>query len=130
MEPLFISHETDLAILKVKVKTDKALFSPRLPDIGSKTCLLSNSFGIGNGITCGVGSALRINSIVFNKIEALVQTDAASNPGSSVGALVNADDLIIGMMSGIFTKISDTNVGVNFVASSALILRTVGDFVE
>ena len=92
--------------------------------------MLSNSFGIGIVITCGVVSALRINSIVFNKIEALVQTDAASNPGTSGGALVNADGLIIGRMSGIFTKISDTNVGVNFAASSALILRTVGDFVE
>ena len=34
-EPLLISHETDLAVLKVKMRTDKAFFFPQLPDIGS-----------------------------------------------------------------------------------------------
>ena len=59
-----------------------------------------------------------------------MQTDAAANPGSSGGALVNADGLVIGMMSGIFTKNTDTNVGVNFAISSALILKTVDDILK
>ena len=109
-EPLFISHETDLAVLKVKMRTDKAFFSPQLPDIGSQTCLLSNAFGLGIGITCGVVTALGVSRIGFNKIEDFVQTDAAANPGSSGGALVNVDGLVIGMMSGIFTKNNNTNV--------------------
>ena len=129
-EPVFISHETDLAVLKVKVTTDQAFFSLKPPDIGSQACLLSNSFGIGISITCGVVSASGISGIGFNKIEDFVQTDAAANPGSSGGALVNADGLVIGMMSGIFTKNTDTNAGINFAVSSALILSTVGDFLE
>ena len=45
-------------------------------------------------------------------------------------APVNADGLVIGMMSGIFTKNTDTNVGVNFAVSSALIRKTVGDVLK
>ena len=129
-EPVFISHATDLAVIKVKMRTDNAFFSPRLPDIGSQACLISNSLRIGIGIPCGIVSALSISGIGLNKTEHFVQTGAAANPGSSGGALVNADSLIIGMMSGIFTKNTDTNVGVNFAVSSDLILSTVSDFLK
>ena len=91
------------------MRTDKAFFSPQLPDLGRQTCLLSNAFGIGNVITCGVVSAFGISGSVFNKIEDFVKTDAAANPGSSGGLFGNADGLVIGMMSGIFTKNTDTN---------------------
>ena len=110
------------------MRTDKAFFSPQPPDVGSQTCLLSNAFGVGIGITCGVMSTLGISCIGFNKIEDFIQTDTAANPGSSGGALVNADGLVIGMMSGIFTKNTDTNVCANFAVSSDLILETVADY--
>ena len=74
-------------------------------------------------------SALAIRSISFNKIEDYVRMDAAPKSGSSSGAIFNADGLIIDIMI-FFVKNSDTNVGVNFPDSSALIFRTVGDFVE
>ena len=91
--------------------------------------MLSNAFGLGIGITCGVVSAFGISGSVINKIEDFVKTDAAANPGSSGGALVNADGLVIGMMSGIFTKNTDTNLGANF-ANSSRILETVADFLD
>ena len=75
-------------------------------------------------------SALGISGIGLNKIEDFVQMDSAANPGSSGGALVNADGLVIGMMSGIFTKNTDTNVCANFAVSSDLILSTVSDFLK
>ena len=85
---------------------------------------------MGIGITCGVVSALGVSDIVFNKIEDFIQTDTAANPGSSGGALVNTDGLVIGMISGIFTKNTDANVGANFAVSSALILETVAEFLD
>ena len=98
----------------IAIKTEK-------PKIGSSACLISNSFGLNIGITCGVISATGLSNIGFNDIEDFLQTDAAANPGSSGGALVNLNGELLGMMSGIFTKNTDTNAGVNFAISSGLI---------
>ena len=126
--PVFVSAETDLAIIKVDVETFEIEFSDGVPEIGSETCLISNSFGLGLSITCGVVSAIGRKNIGFNRTEDFIQTDAASNPGSSGGALLNMDGFLIGMMSGIFTKNTDTNAGVNFVVSGSLIQQTIMDF--
>lgn len=128
--PVFVSTETDLAIIKVDVETFAIDFSDDVPEIGSETCLVSNSFGLGLGITCGVVSAIGRKNIGFNRTEDFIQTDAASNPGSSGGALVNMDGFLIGMMSGIFTKNTDTNAGVNFAVSGSLIQQTIVDFLN
>ena len=74
---------------------------------------------MGLGITFGVVSAIVIKNIGFNRTEDFIQTDVASNPRSSGGALVNMDGFLIGMMSGIFTKNTDTNAGFNFAVSSS-----------
>ena len=73
-------------------------------------------------------SAIGRKNIGFNRTEDFIQTDAASNPGSSGGALLNMDGFLIGMMSGIFTKNTDTNAGVNFAVSGSLIQQTIMDF--
>ena len=73
-------------------------------------------------------SAIVIKNIGFNRTEDFIQTDVASNPRSSGGALVNMDGFLIGMMSGIFTKNTDTNAGVNFAVSGSLIQKTIVDF--
>ena len=125
---VFVSAETDLAIIKVDVETFEIDFSDEVPEIGGETCLMSNSFGLGLSITCGVVSAIGRKNIGFNRTEDFIQTDAASNPGSSGGALLNMDGFLIGMMSGIFTKNTDTNAGVNFAVSGSLIQQTIMDF--
>ena len=119
--PVFVSAETDLAIIKVDVETFAIYFSDEVPKIGSETCLISNSFGLGLGITCGVVSAIGRKNIGFNRTEDFIQTDAASKPGSSGGALVNIDGFLIGMMSGIFTENTDTEAVVDFAVSGSLI---------
>ena len=116
---------TDLAIIKAEIDITPIIISKDKPKIASSACLISNSFGLDLGITCGVVSAIGRKNIGFNKIENFVQTDAAANPGSSGGALVNKNGELIGMMSGIFTKNTDTNSGVNFAVSSELILKII-----
>ncbi len=115
------SISTDLALLKTELKLRPIRIETEKPKIGSSACLISNSFGLNIGITCGVISATGLSNIGFNEIEDFVQTDAAANPGSSGGALVNLNGELLGMMSGIFTKNTDTNAGVNFAISSGLI---------
>ena len=116
---------TDLAIIKAKIDITPINISKDKPKIASSACLISNSFGLDLGITCGVVSAIGRKNTGFNKIENFIQTDAAANPGSSGGALVDKNGELIGMMSGIFTKNTDTNSGVNFAVSSDLILKII-----
>ena len=80
---------------------------------------------MGLGITCAVVMAIVRKNIGFNRTEDFIQTDVASNPGSSGGALVNMDGFLIGMMSGIFTKNTDTNAGVNFAVSGSFFKNLV-----
>ena len=122
---IFNDIKTDLAIIKAEINIAPIKISIKKPQIASSTCLISNSFGLDLGITCGVISATGRKNTGFNQIENFIQTDAAANPGSSGGALVDHNGKLIGMMSGIFTKNTDTNSGVNFAVSSELILETI-----
>ena len=121
----FNDQDTDLAIIKADINLLPIKISRKVPKIASSACLISNSFGLDLGITCGVVSAIGRKNTGFNKIENFIQTDAAANPGSSGGALVDKNGELIGMMSGIFTKNTDTNSGVNFAVSSDLILKII-----
>ena len=49
------------------------------------------------------------------------------NPGASGGALVDPRGVLVGLLSAIFTKDSDANIGVNFAASAALVRRVMED---
>lgn len=117
---------TDLALLKT------AADLPVLPDapdpaLGAPACLIGNQFGLDLSVTCGVISALHRSGTGFNAIEDFVQTDASANPGASGGPLVDAQGRLLGIVSAIFTKESDADIGVNFAASIALVRRVVED---
>jgi len=81
-------------------------------------------------VTCGVVSAISRNSTGFNPIEDFIQTDASINPGGSGGALVDSQSRLIGLVSAIFTKQSDADIGVNFATSMRLLMRVVEDLKE
>lgn len=129
-EIIFDDPLTDLALLKTKINNNKININLKRPKIGSNTCLISNSFGLDLNITCGIVSSNRKSGIGFNSKEDFIQIDAAANPGSSGGAVVNENGELIGIMSGIFTKQSDTNVGVNFAISSELLIETISHLLK
>jgi S1-C subfamily serine protease len=117
---------TDIALLRVEEDL------PLLPEApsqlrGEPVCALSNAFGLDLSVTCGVVSALHRSGTGFNSVEDFVQTDAAVNPGSSGGALVDRQGRLVGMLSAIFTKRSDANIGVNFAVSRDMLMRVVED---
>ena len=97
------------------------------PRLGEDVCAIGNQFGMGLSMTCGVASALHRTGTGFNEIEDFIQTDAVVNPGGSGGALIDGQDRLIGLVSAIFTKDSDANIGVNFAASMKLVMRVVRD---
>jgi len=129
-EVIFDDPKTDLAVIKTNIKNKKIIINEIRPDVGSEICLISNSFGLDLNITCGIVSANSKSGIGFNPIEDFIQIDASANPGSSGGAVVNSDGELVGIMSGIFTKQSDTNVGVNFAVSAELLLKTIKHLIK
>lgn len=120
---------TDLALLKAPMDFPVLETAPP-PPLGAPVCAVGNQFGLGLSVTCGVVSARRRTNAGFNPVEDFVQTDAPVNPGGSGGALVDGRGRMVGLVSAIFTKTSDADIGVNFAASMALVRRVVGDLKE
>ena len=115
---------SDIAVLGVDAARAPIAVAPP-PRLAQPVCAIGNAFGLGLSVTCGVVSALNVTDAGFNPVEDFVQTDAASNPGVSGGALVDAEGRLVGMMSAIFASSGDNNIGVNFAVSTALLLRVV-----
>jgi S1-C subfamily serine protease len=120
---------TDLAVLRVAADLPAIAIGPE-PALAQPVCAIGNQFGLGLSVTCGVVSALHRAGVGFNPIEDFVQTDAVVNPGASGGALVDRDGRLVGLLSAIFTKQSDADIGVNFAVSTALLLRVVDDLID
>ncbi|MBC8337853.1 MAG: trypsin-like peptidase domain-containing protein [Rhodospirillales bacterium] len=120
---------TDLALIKAAIDLPVPPFGPE-PGLGARVCAIGNQFGLGLSVTCGVASALHRTGTGFNPIEDFLQTDAVVNPGGSGGALIDGKGRLIGLVSAIFTKDSDANIGVNFASSLKLVLRVVRDLKE
>ena len=117
---------SDIALLDVKV--DLPVFDPApAPSLAEPVCIVANAYGLDLSVTCGVVSARHVANAGFNRIEDFIQTDAAANPGSSGGALVDTEGRLVGMMSAIFASAADTNIGVNFAVSADLLTRVVED---
>ena len=117
---------TDLALLRVPVDLPPLETAPE-PELGAPVCAVGNAFGLDLSVTCGVVSATRRSGVGFNPVEDFIQTDASVNPGASGGALVDRDGRLVGLLSAIFTKEVDADIGVNFAVSAALLMRVVED---
>ena len=119
---------TDIALLKVPEELPPAAMGKE-PPLGARICTVSDPFGVGLSVTCGVVSAVRRTGMGFNMIEDFIQTDAVLNPGSSGGALVDGSGALVGLIAAIFTRTEDANIGINFAISTALLNRVVDDLV-
>ena len=94
---------TDLAVVRVddgKLPTAKFGDSDKIV-VGEPAIAIGNPMGLEfqGSVTSGVISALNRTLDISDKRVKLLQTDAASNPGNSGGALVNADGEVIGINS-------------------------------
>jgi S1-C subfamily serine protease len=119
---------TDLAVLKIADDLPVPPFGSE-PGLGAPVCTVGNPFGLDLSVTCGVVSGLRRSGVGFNPIEDFIQTDAVVNPGASGGALVDGEGRLVGILSAIFTKQSDADIGVNFAVSLAMVRRVADDLI-
>lgn len=101
----------DIALLKIDVpvelKTVKLGDSEKIK-VGQKVLAIGNPFGFNGTLTQGI-----ISRIDYAKNR--IQTDAAINPGSSGGPLLNKDGEIIGINQAIYNPDNNiSNIGIGF----------------
>ncbi|OAV45397.1 hypothetical protein A3850_013240 [Lewinella sp. 4G2] len=124
--------DTDLALLKVEA--DELLASAVFGDsdslqIGDWLLAIGNPFGLRSTVTAGILSARGRSIDALRgeaRIESFLQTDAAVNPGSSGGALVNDRGELIGINTAILSE-SGRHEGFNFAIPGNLAKRVLSD---
>lgn len=115
--------EKDLALLKITPKN--SLPCVKLGDssnvkVGQQILAIGNPFGFSGTLTTGIVSRIDYKR---NKI----QTDAAINPGSSGGPLLNANGEVIGISQSIYNPDNNkSNIGIGFAIPS----NTAKDFIK
>lgn len=106
-----MGENKDLALLKINpakpLKTIKLGDSEKVK-VGQKVLAIGNPFGFNGTLTTGIVSRIDYER---NKI----QTDAAINPGSSGGPLLNTNGEVIGISQSIFNPDNNkSNIGIGF----------------
>ncbi|MCM1004542.1 MAG: trypsin-like peptidase domain-containing protein [Candidatus Gastranaerophilales bacterium] len=106
-----LGENKDIALLKINVARD--LKTVKLGDsekikVGQKVLAIGNPFGFNGTLTQGI-----ISRIDYSKNR--IQTDAAINPGSSGGPLLNKRGEIIGINQAIYNPDNNiSNIGIGF----------------
>ncbi len=119
--------ETDVAVLKVEgVNLPQATFGDSdRSRIGQWVLALGSPFGLSQSVTHGIISARDRGQVMLGnsiRVKDFIQTDAAINPGSSGGPLVNLNGEIIGINTAIASQ-SGSSAGVSFSIPSNLVRR-------
>lgn len=106
----------DLALIKITPK--RAVDYLRLGDsehlqVGQKVLAIGNPFGLEGTLTVGVVSSIgrAIEGENQQRLEGMVQTDAAINGGNSGGPLLDSNGAVIGINTAI---LGQTNMGIGF----------------
>ncbi len=101
--------ELDIALLKIQ--SDRVDFpflriSRKKPvRVGEKAIVIGNPYGLSSSVTTGVISALGRNLRISDRVYVnLIQTDAAINPGSSGGALLDGEGDLLGIVTAIYEE--------------------------
>lgn len=120
--------ELDVALLRVEGKNDfpsLKVNTRKNVRVGERTIVIGNPYGLSSTVTTGVVSALGRNLRISNKIYSnLIQTDAAINPGSSGGGLLDID----GNLLGIVTAIYEEGKGIGFAIPIEDVMSMVSEF--
>lgn len=120
----------DLAVIQIEAPEEElfpiALGSSRNLRVGMRVFALGNPFGLERTLTTGIISSLNRSLQIHGhwKIKSIIQIDAAINPGSSGGPLLDSHGWLIGINTAIATT-SGQSAGVGFAIPASLINRVV-----
>ncbi|MBN9118864.1 MAG: trypsin-like peptidase domain-containing protein [Planctomycetes bacterium] len=126
--------ESDIALLNVE---DAGLPTVALADSdrvkrGQWVLAFGSPFGLNQTVTHGIISATNRGQISLGstiRLKEFLQTDAAINPGSSGGPLVDLDGRVVGINTAIASK-SGSNSGVSFSIPSNMVKRIAAQLIE
>ncbi len=136
---------SDLALLKVDVDEPLSTITFAADDdlmLGEQIIVLGNPYGLSQTVTVGVLSskereATYNGEVIFRDI---LQTDAAVNPGSSGGALLNVEGELIGVNIAVYREAQNIGFAVpikrvrqllnHWLSTEFLLSKTIGLAVE
>ena len=127
---------TDLALIKIDANNLSVMPVGNSDNVrlGQSVLAVGYPLGLDVTVTQGIVSAksrsIGINSRGSNApVEAFIQTDAAVNPGSSGGALVNTNGELIGINSAIASP-TGSYAGYAYAIPSNLMKKIIGDIMK
>ena len=117
----------DLALLKIQpqkpLPATIKLGDSSLVKVGQKVLAIGNPFGFNGTLTTGIVSRIDYER---NKI----QTDAAINPGSSGGPILNANGEVIGISQSIFNPDNNkSNIGIGFAVPANEVKKLISSYI-
>jgi S1-C subfamily serine protease len=126
--------ESDVAVLKLEGEgfPTAALGDSDQVRVGQWVLAFGSPFGLNQSVTHGIISARERGQVSLGstiRIKDFLQTDAAINPGSSGGPLVNLDGEVIGINTAI-ASYSRSNSGVAFSIPINLVKRILAQLLE
>jgi len=112
--------ENDLAVLQAETVPDDLAAAPMRPKAdlkpGDAVVAVGFPFGIGPSVTAGVVSGLKrqFRTTQGDNLSNLIQFDAAVNPGSSGGPLLNAAGEVVGIVTAMLDPGGGGFAGIGF----------------
>jgi serine protease Do len=124
---------TDLALLRIEGEPE-GLVPLEFGDSGrlrraDVVLAIGNPFGVGQAVTMGIVSALGRADLGIVDYEDFIQTDAAVNPGSSGGPLVDMEGRLVGINTAILSR-SGGYQGIAFAVPSNMARAVVDSLME
>lgn len=131
---IWTDPESDIALLNIE---DDTLPAAVLADSdrvkrGQWVLAFGSPFGLNQTVTHGIISATNRGQISLGstiRIKEFLQTDAAINPGSSGGPLVDLDGKVVGINTAIASK-SGSSSGVSFSIPANMVKRIAAQLIE
>ncbi|HEY4285933.1 MAG TPA: trypsin-like peptidase domain-containing protein [Puia sp.] len=126
---------TDLALIKIDAKDLPVMTMGNSDDVrlGQWVLAIGYPLNLDVTVTQGIVSAksrnIGINTRAAAPVESFIQTDAAVNPGSSGGALVNTNGELIAINSAIASP-TGSFAGYAYAVPSNLMKKVIGDIMK
>lgn len=122
--------ETDVAVLRIGAGPLPAMSLDEAPPlhVGDVVLAIGNPFGVGQTVTQGIVSATRRRVEGGSAWQNFVQIDAAINPGSSGGALIDPLGRLVGITTAVLQREGGAQ-GIGFAIPAELLAQVVPQIV-